>query len=182
MKFILTLVATATLFFFSAHQAAASSDQLQEKCTPQDTLSPQQALFDTLLTLDSILFDAAFNTCDITIIESLLTDDLEFYHDKWGLVASSGHEFIENIRSGCQRKAEGTDIVAKRVLDRASVQVYPMNNYGAIQMGFHRFYEVREGQEDLLREEALFTHLWQYEGGEWRLARVLSYDHQWKGE
>lgn len=180
MKFSFALVAV-TLSFFSTHPSSLPS-QPEAPPSSQDSISPEQALFDTLFLLDSILFDAAFNTCDMDVIADLMTEDLEFYHDKGGLVANSRDQFIENLSRGCQRKAEGTDIVAKRVLDKASLNVYPMNNYGAIQTGVHRFYEVREGEEDLLREEALFTHLWQYQNGEWRISRVLSYDHQWKGE
>ena len=180
MKFSLALVA-ATLLFFSTHSSPVSAP-METALFSQDSISPEQALFDTLFMLDSLLFDAAFNTCEMDVIAGLMTEDLEFYHDKGGQVANSRDEFIENLSRGCQRKAEGTDIVAKRVLDKTSLKVYRMNNYGAIQTGVHRFYEVREGQEDLLREEALFTHLWQYEDGEWRISRVLSYDHQWKGE
>jgi hypothetical protein len=65
----------------------------------------------------------------------------------------------------------------KRELVAGSVSVYPLNNYGAIQMGEHRFYVVSNGKENLA-EVAKFVHLWKKENGAWKLARVLSFDHK----
>ena len=56
--------------------------------------------------------------------------------------------------------------------------MYPINNYGAIETGTHRFYAVKNGEPDRLTETSQFTHLWKEENGQWRLARVLSYDHE----
>jgi hypothetical protein len=42
-------------------------------------------------------------------------------------------------------------------------------------MGVHRFYPLIKGKSN---KNANFTHLWKKENGEWRLARVLSYDHK----
>jgi ketosteroid isomerase-like protein len=56
--------------------------------------------------------------------------------------------------------------------------VYPLNNYGAIQVGIHRFYAIAEGKKDQLTETGRFTQVWKKEDGKWKLARVLSYDHK----
>jgi hypothetical protein len=58
------------------------------------------------------------------------------------------------------------------------MNVYPLNKYGAIQIGTHRFYAIQQGKPDRLTETGQFTHVWKEENGQWRLARVLSYDHQ----
>ena len=75
----------------------------------------------------------------------------------------------------CERQQKGIDYRARRVLVRNSLEVYPLNNYGAVQMGVHRFYPLVKGKPN---EVAKFTHLWKKESGEWKLARVLSYDHK----
>jgi hypothetical protein len=56
--------------------------------------------------------------------------------------------------------------------------MYPINNYGAIEVGTHRFYAIKKGQTDRETETGQFTLVWKEEDGQWRLARALSYDHQ----
>jgi hypothetical protein len=54
-------------------------------------------LFETVQSLDTQLFDA-YNHCDLATMSSLVSDDLEFYHDKTGL--SVGKQvFIEGIKN-----------------------------------------------------------------------------------
>src|SRR5262249_35485094 len=71
----------------------------------------------------------------------------------------------------------------RRELIKGSMQVYPINNYGAVQLGDHRFYvtenaRLADGQgKEVLSGVAKFIHVWKYENGEWRISRVFSYDH-----
>lgn len=134
-------------------------------------------LFRTLAIRDSLLFSVGFNTCDISQFEKLVSDDFEFYHDQSGVLASKAM-FIENTRNGLCKM----DYRAIRELVAGSLQVYPLKNqgalYGAIQTGEHRFYARRPGQADQLTSVARFTHLWLLQDGEWKLGRVLSYNHQ----
>ena len=125
--------------------------------------------------MDRELFDTIFNKCDVQRLGELVTEDFEFYHDKSGQVAKSGKEFVDSIRSMCERQSQGVDYRARRVLVGRSLVVYPLNNYGAIQMGVHRFVPLIKGKPS---EIARFTHLWKKENGQWRIARVLSYDHK----
>ena len=50
--------------------------------------------------------------------------------------------------------------------------------YGVIQTGVHDFYQQDEGEDAHKTTTARFTHLWVVENGNWKLKRVLSYDHQ----
>ncbi len=127
---------------------------------------------------DRILFDAVFNNCDLEASQHLVTDDFEFYHDKWGKIADSGTEFLSSVEDMCKGRETGKNVKARRELLADSVQIYPLNNYGAVQIGTHKFYGLPEGKEPVLRETGQFTHIWQKIGGEWKLARVLSYDHK----
>ena len=115
--------------------------------------------------MDRELFDAAFVDCDQAKFSSLFTDDPEFYHDRTG--ASYG-EVVKQLRS-CPR-----DNGVKRTLVAGSLEVYPIKDFGAIQMGRHAF--TREGEPGA--EIAKFVHLWRYSDGKWLLARVMSFDHR----
>ena len=137
-----------------------------------------QALTDEIARKDRELFDAVFETCDVDKLATLVAEDFEFYHDKNGLAASSGTQWVDAIRGMCQRQKEGTDYRARRELVPGTLKVYPMNNYGAVQSGTHRFYKKAPGRPDELVEIAQFTNLWKREDGAWKLTRVLSYDHR----
>jgi hypothetical protein len=135
-------------------------------------------LIATVVKHDHILFDAVFKTCDTTAVAAVVAEDFEFYHDKFGLVATSGSAWVKGIGEMCERQRKGTDYRARRELDSSSVKVYPLNNYGAIEMGFHRFFKLLPDGKEKLVEEALFTNVWKNDNGAWKLTRVLSYDHR----
>ncbi|MGH8196657.1 MAG: nuclear transport factor 2 family protein [Steroidobacteraceae bacterium] len=122
-------------------------------------------VYDELARMDRQLFDAAFVDCDQAKFSSIFTDDAEFYHDRTG--ADYG-ESVRQLRS-CPR-----DNGVKRTLVPGSLEVYPIKDFGAIQMGRHTF--TREGEQGA--EIARFIHLWSYSDGSWRLSRVMSFDHR----
>ncbi len=159
------LVAVAVMLSATTVTAQSSSSKLPSS----------RQLFDELAEKDRELFDIIFNKCNVERLGELVTEDFEFYHDKSGQVAKSGKEFVDSIRNLCERQSKGLDYRARRELVRNSLAVYPLNNYGAVQMGIHRFHPLVKGKSS---EVAKFTHLWKKENGEWRLARVLSYDHK----
>ena len=123
------------------------------------------ALYDQLAEMDRALVDAAFVACDQAKFAAIFADDAEFYHDRTGL--SSG-EAARTLK-GCPR-----DNGVRRTLIAGSLEVYPLKDYGAIQMGRHTF--TRAGEPGA--EIAKFVHLWKLSDGKWRLARVLSFDHR----
>ncbi|MFC6634753.1 nuclear transport factor 2 family protein [Microbulbifer taiwanensis] len=127
---------------------------------------------------DRKLFDAVFNNCDLEASQGLVTDDFEFYHDKWGKNADSGAEFLSSVADMCKGRQNGRNVKARRKLVAGSVEIYPLKNFGAIQIGIHKFYGLPQGKEPVLRESGRFTHVWQKVDGQWKLARVLSYDHK----
>ena len=136
----------------------------------------QDELFETLKQKDSLLFSVGFNQCDASQFENLLSENVEFYHDQSG-VNKSKTDFVMGIKNGLCKM----DYKATRELVAESLKVYPMKNqgklYGAIQTGEHRFYAKYPDKEKVLTSTALFSHLWLLEDGEWKLSRVLSYDH-----
>ena len=46
------------------------------------------------------------------------------------------------------------------------------------EVGVHRFFQLLPGKPEKLVEVSQFTHVWKKEGGAWKLARALSYDHR----
>jgi len=61
-----------------------------------------------------------------------------------------------------------------RELVLGTLEVYPMANYGAVEIGVHRFHH--PGNADDVGE-AKFIHLWQNKDGVWKVTRVISFDH-----
>ncbi len=137
-----------------------------------------QKLQEEIAARDRQLFETVFVRCDADALAGLLTDDFEFYHDKFGQVAASPQQFVDNVRKGCAAQATGQNVRARRELVDGSMAVYPVNNYGAIQTGSHRFFGVEAGKPEKLRESGKFFHLWRQADGRWKLARVFSYDHR----
>ncbi|SHF57997.1 protein of unknown function [Microbulbifer donghaiensis] len=137
-----------------------------------------ESLIEEISAADHQLFKAVFNDCDVQASQGLVTDDFEFFHDKWGKTADSGAEFLNSIRDMCEGRKTGRNVPARRELIADSVKIFPLNNFGAIQTGTHKFYGLPPGKAPVLRETGQFTHVWQKVSGQWKLARVLSYDHQ----
>lgn len=144
-------------------------------------VDPSSDLYATLKAKDSLLFDVGFNTCDIGQFETLVSEDFEFYHDQSGMVSSKA-EFIAGIKEGLCRLG----YKPRRQLTEGSLTVFPLQRngvvYGAIQMGDHEFYALEENKPEYPTSAAKFTHLWLLEEGEWKLSRILSYDHRKSGE
>jgi len=116
---------------------------------------------------DSVLF-AAFNTCDIETFKSMFTADLEFYHDMGGL---TDYAFtVKAIQNICDRK-----LGLIRTLVPGSVEVYPIKDYGAVQIARHRFCHMENGKEDCGTFK--FVHIWKFENNRWKISRVVSFDH-----
>ena len=130
----------------------------------------------TLAEKDRLLFDAAFG-CKLDVLKPLIADDFEFFHDKHGLNMTSGAQFVQAITDGCKRQEAGTDFRARRELVPGTMTVHMIGTWGAMQMGTHRFYALRTGKPDQLTETGEYIDVWKREGDDWKLARVIIYDH-----
>jgi ketosteroid isomerase-like protein len=173
------MLRTALALLLALSPAVAGADKAATKdlnlvAGPEQT----QELHDAVARADAALFEAIFDRCDIDAAAALIADDVEFYHDKWGQTAHSKAEFVQSLRGMCERQKAGTDFKAKRVLDASTLAVYPMNKYGALETGYHRFYKVTPGEPDIETEAGRFVHLWKNVDGSWKVARIVSYDHR----
>ena len=127
----------------------------------------QAELTQTVAALDTKLFDA-YNHCDLKTLGSMVTDDLEFYHDQTGLMVGKA-PFLAAIQNNICGKVE-------RTLVPGTLEVYRLKGFGAVEIGVHRFH--RPGDEKDPGGEAKFVHVWQNKDGVWKITRVISYDHE----
>ncbi|MBV6643026.1 MAG: nuclear transport factor 2 family protein [Cyclobacteriaceae bacterium] len=140
-------------------------------------VSAESELFISLKAQDSIFFERGFNQCDLEYLESVVADDLRFYHDQSGV--QDRKVFFENTKKYICGSNTQKPI---RKVEESSLVVYPLyqngNLYGAIQHGEHHFYIQEKGKEDVYTSSAKFTHVWLLENEVWKLSEVLSYDHR----
>ena len=132
-------------------------------------------IYKVLKANDSIIFDRAFNNCEVDKLELIIAEDIEFYHDIVGV--QNREEFINAVKNNiCSNPGTYT-----RKLVQNSLEVHQLKNngtiYGAIQKGKHDFY-VKENNKIRKTGTAQFTHLWILENEKWKLKRVLSFDHK----
>jgi hypothetical protein len=63
-----------------------------------------------------------------------------------------------------------------------TIKVFPLRKgneiYGAIMSGEHVFYVTENGKPEFLDGRANFTHLWLIRNGDYKMARILSFDHR----
>ncbi|MEM8506254.1 MAG: nuclear transport factor 2 family protein [Bacteroidota bacterium] len=137
-------------------------------------------LYKVLKAQDSLLFDAAFNSCDIDTLNAMFTEDFEFYHDKGG-ITEGRDAFVGRVADDCANRDPDAPRPAKRILVPESLEVYPLYKngelYGAIQHGVHTFEFLNANGAYQKGDIAKFTHLWIRKDGKWKIRRELSYDH-----
>ena len=127
-----------------------------------------EALYETIAGLDAVLFDG-FNTCDLDKFGNLLVEDVEFFHDKTGLMLAR-KAVAASVKDNICGKV-------RRELVSGTLEVYPIPGYGAIEAGSHRFYEIAGGQDKAVGI-GRFLHIWNQSNGQWKITRIVSYDHK----
>jgi hypothetical protein len=121
----------------------------------------------TITEMDSLLF-AAYNARNLPLMKTFFAKDLEWYQDNGGLLNYA--TVIKNFGNIFKRPYQLT-----RTLVPGSLQVYPIQNYGAIQTGSHQFRHIENGKEEVGTFQ--FMMIWRKEQGKWRITRVVSYGH-----
>ena len=133
----------------------------------QDTIEPYEpvdiALHETIASMDSIYFEA-YNTCNMEKQATLYAEDIEFFHDKGGL-STSKSEILEAIKKNICGKV-------KRTLIKGTIEVYPIHNYGAVEIGYHKFYNNQEPNAP--SKPSKFIMVWKHENEVWKITKVIS--------
>ena len=170
MKHRVTLVFLAfffALFLFSLTTSAKAQ------------VAENSALFKTVMTLDSQLFNEGFNHCRLDVTARLSDENLQFFHDKSGM--QNRAEFLLAMKNNVCGNPEGRPV---RTLLAGSTEIFALENngvlYGAVQQGEHRFHLKGSDTEKAGYTDAKFTHVWLLKNGKWRLKSAISFDHQQK--
>ncbi|RCH55656.1 DUF4440 domain-containing protein [Mucilaginibacter hurinus] len=126
-----------------------------------------KTLYSTIIDMDRQVFEA-YNKCDLDKFEEFFTRDVEFFHDRTGYTESR-HDLMKSMKSLCENGGLLRQLV--------SAQVYPLDFYGAVEIGTHRFYKLTNGKKELI-SSARFINIWKKDDDDWKIARVVSYDHK----
>ena len=152
------------LFLLSFTICTSAFAQSQNETKVANT---QIELFNKVANLDSLLF-AAYNTKNLDLMKTYFTNDLEWYQDNGGLI--DFEKVFINFKSIFQR-----DYDLKRNLIRESLEVHPIEGYGAIEIGKHQFKHIENGKLEIGTFK--FLMIWKNDNGNWKISRVISYDH-----
>ena len=126
----------------------------------------QPSLREEIAAADRAMFDA-YNAHDADRLLSFFAKDVEFFHDKNGLVS------YEQLAKGFREIVARNDGIRRDLV--GEIEVHPIKNYGAIEIGAHRFCHVENGKDDCGTFK--FVHVWKKTDGAWKVARVISYGH-----
>lgn len=159
----LGLIAFVSLTHSFAQQKNSGKGQAAKRETDK--------LYNEILLADSLLFNA-FNICDSTSYKEFFTEDLEFYHDIGGLTVSLKSE-LKSFKEMCARSTR-----VRRELVTENIDIHPLKDYGAVQIGRHNFYFTNPGKPERLGGTYSFVHVWKKVNGTWKISRVISYGHK----
>ncbi|MBF4486649.1 nuclear transport factor 2 family protein [Flavobacterium sp. CSZ] len=142
--------------FFLSRQAVA---QTNSEVIKTDLLKSE------IIKMDSLLFDVAFNQCDAAQFKKIIADDVEFYDDRFGLNVSKENE-IKSLDAKCSRPEKLTRKLNSCTIDK-------LGDFGAVQIGEHTFYV--DGKPE---GTGKFIHIWELKDKDWKLKRIVSYEHR----
>jgi len=138
--------------------------QQENKLTTIPEYKPDdQELYNTIVAMDKAYFDA-YNSCDLNTQTALYSEDIEFYHDQGGVMTAK-EDIIDAIEKNICGKVT-------RELVEGSIEVYPIKDYGAVQIGYHKFHNNEEPNAP--SNPSKFILLWQYDNDAWKITKVIS--------
>jgi hypothetical protein len=118
---------------------------------------------------DARLF-GGLNDRDIAPMKAGFSRRLEFYHDRSGLTGYDDNIaiFEKNFRAPNRVRREAMP---------ETVEIFPAGPKHAMHIGQHRFCNKPSASEPEGCSVYRFSMVWEREDGQWKLLRVLSYDH-----
>lgn len=125
--------------------------------------------------VDSRLFWAAFEGCDPDALAPLLGEEFRMVHDQAGIAVPSRSAFIEGMEMQCADRPE-SGYKNRRLLTPGSRRVQALGEWGALEEGYHQFYEWR-GDHWELTGGARYIHIWQWTDTGFVLDESISVNH-----
>lgn len=126
-------------------------------------------LYQQIAHMDSVMF-TAFNAHDLEKLKKTFSEDLEFYHDKGGF--TNYEQTMENFKKLFDNNRK-TGL--RRDLVKGSMEVYPIRDYGAVEICSHTFCHTENEKNDCGTFKNMM--IWQKKDDQWKVTRVVSYDH-----
>lgn len=161
---------------FAAVLASASAGLAGPSTKPE--IPGGAALTEAIRAADIALFRLFFEGCDPVKLRGMVTDDMEFYHDKGGVTSATGAVFVQDYAQSCEARKSADAWRSRRVLLPESLHVDPVPGFGAMEIGEHQFYERKGDGPEKLVGRAGFAMVWRLDGAIWKLHRVLSFGHK----
>jgi Domain of unknown function (DUF4440) len=152
----ITILALVVSLFTSVSALAQSQDVYVYKPESQE-------LYNTIVHMDSVYFNA-YNSCDMDKQAAIYADSIEFYHDGSGLETSK-KDLLTAIKNNICSKVT-------RVLVKGSIEVYQIPNFGAVEIGLHRF--INHAENNHVSRPDKFIIIWRHRNGQWQMTRVIS--------
>lgn len=149
--------------------AAAAEAEFTGDGSRSSVALTQDALYQKMLALDTAMFDS-FNKCadpaEFKKHAAFFDKNVEFYHDLGGVTLGVDALMADTKKNVCGK--------FRRELDVASFRVFPIQGYGAMAIGTHRFCHTATTCEGV----GEFTTVWREKDGVWQVTRALSYAHR----
>ena len=124
-------------------------------------------LYKEIEQMDEIMFEA-FNKKDFEKFKSLFTEDLEWLQDNGGLLS------YETVFTNFSNMFKNENKLIRKLV-KGTLEVHPIKDYGAIEIGVHEFRHMENGKEEIGTFK--FVMIWKKKDNQWKIARVISYDH-----
>jgi ketosteroid isomerase-like protein len=121
-------------------------------------------LYKTIVAMDSTFFQA-YNTCDLDKQAAIYSDNIEFYHDQGGLMTVK-----KEILDGTEKYICGK---VTRELVKGSLEIYPIKDFGAVEIGLHKFHNNTE-KEGTTSHASKFIIFWKNDNDNWTITKVVS--------
>ena len=134
----------------------------------EKTVAPTSTeLYKEIEQMDTIMFEA-FNKKEFDKFKSLFTEDLEWFQDNGGLLT------YETVFTNFSNMFKNDNKLPRKLV-KGSLEVHPIKDYGAIEIGVHEFRHVENGKEEIGTFK--FLMIWHKKDNQWKISRVISYDH-----
>ena len=131
------------------------------------TAPTSQELYNQIIAMDTALFDA-FNAKDMAKFKPLFDENLEWYQDNGGLLS------YETVFSNFEKMFKNENRLTRQLV-KGSLEIHPIKDFGAIETGVHQFRHIENGKEEIGTFK--FMAIWKKVNNEWKITRMISYDH-----
>ncbi|MGB0892479.1 MAG: nuclear transport factor 2 family protein [Flavobacteriaceae bacterium] len=160
MKRLIGFIIKTTIIIVAFLFSLTSNSQVNEipKYKPVD-----KDLYNQIVKMDSIYF-TAYNNCDMKTQADLYDENIEFFHDKGGVLKDK-KKLLQSLKDNICGKVT-------RTLIKGSIEVYPIKGYGAIEIGYHKFFNKLEPNAKSVPSK--FIAIWKKDNNKWKMTKVIS--------